>query len=81
MAVTRPTSTSNTLITVLFTSMPSALLIYSVTSGPVLRMWSNSSQPPVKRAMSGISQTIKEKLRLRRIFACGSRVEECLFIV
>ena len=57
MRVTRPTSTLSTLITVLFTSMPSALSISKVISGPVLRIFCIKSQPPAKRAISGMSHT------------------------
>ena len=61
MRVTRPTSTFNTLITVLLTSMPSALSINSVTTGPRLRMSLTKSQPPAISAISGISHTTDVK--------------------
>lgn len=64
--VTRPTSMLNTLMTVLLTSMPSALSIKSVTTGPLLRISLTQSQPPAISAISGTSQTAERKVLFLR---------------
>ncbi|HFC3458061.1 TPA: hypothetical protein ACFIYI_001900 [Neisseria gonorrhoeae] len=56
----------NTLMTVLLTSMPSALSIKSVTTGPLLRISLTQSQPPAISAISGTSQTAERKVLFLR---------------
>ena len=76
--VMRPISTFNTRITVLLTSIPSALSIYKVISGPVLRILFISSQPPTNKASKGINHTIEAKVWVLRIRAGVGEVESVI---